>query len=337
MNPYKTLVKKNRTFRWDYSNMTEGQVVGIVESLGIRIASTHESHFSVFCPFHHNNVDPAATVSRDTGYFWCFNGACSERMPINELIMRIKHCDSSGAASTIEKYRETELPELKDCIAEPDELPEFSAHLLEMLQEEFKRSDRAQKYFAYRGMNQFSADYFAMGYDPHRDMICTPMFSIDKRPIGLIGRSIEGKAFKNSADLPSAKTLFNIHNAIRSGSDTLIITESNFDAIRVNQAGYSNVVATLGGTFSDYHLTQVYTYFNRVILMTDDDEPGIKFAEKIARKCNRKGVYPYRAKFDELHLFPNGAKDVSDQDKNGRLLVSEKDIATCVQNASILL
>lgn len=337
MNPYETLVKKNRTFRWDYSNMTEGQVVGIIESLGIRIASTNESHFSVYCPFHRNSVTPAATVSRDSGYFTCFNSACSERMPVSELIMRIKRCDSSGASATIEKYRETELPELKDVSAEPDELPEFDSELLASLQDEFRNSKRAQDYFEYRGMSEYSANYFGMGYDPGRDMICTPMFSIEKKPIGLIGRSIEGKAFKNSHDLPSSKTLFNIHNAIRSGSDTLIITESNFDAIRVNQAGYKNVVATLGGTFSDYHLTQVYTYFNRVILMTDDDDPGIRFAAKIARKCNSRGIYPYRAKYDELHLFPNGATDVSDQDKNGKLLVSMTDIAQCIQNASILL
>jgi 5S rRNA maturation endonuclease (ribonuclease M5) len=83
-------------------------------------------------------------------------------------------------------------------------------------------------------------------------------------------------------------------------------------------------------------MTQIYRSFNEVILMTDDDEPGIKFGKKIAKKCRENGIGVLRAQWDQYNLFPNGAKDVCDQDSNGKLLVSEQDINTCIEHREML-
>lgn len=85
--------------------------------------------------------------------------------------------------------------------------------------------------------------HFDLGYSKNMDMVTVPVHSPDGTPIGLVGRSIKGKSFKNSTNLPKSKTLFNIHRAKKIG-DHVIVVESSFDAIRVHQAGFPNVVAT---------------------------------------------------------------------------------------------
>lgn len=326
--------------RWaSKTRMNEGQVERVLYELGLSVSSEHDTHYMVYCPFHFNNTSPAATVAKETGYFWCFNGACAQRMKMIDLVRKLTRCDEMHAMRFVEKQRGEERPlteRLKEIAAKEKDLPVFDQEALEYFQEMFWEHERPQEYFAFRGLNEYSAKYFGMGYDPDRDMIMTPMYSTDKKCVGVIGRSIAGKEFKNSVDLPTFKTLFNIQNAKRAGEDTLILVESNFDAIRIHQAGFKNVCATLGGSFSDYHMTQIYRSFNRVILMTDDDEPGKKFGQKIAKKCRRAGIGCYRGKYDEYNLFPNGAKDVNDM-RDGVLLVDDQDILRCIKNADIVV
>lgn len=313
--------------------MTPGQVELILADLGISISSESDTHYSVFCPFHFNSTTTAATVAKETGYFYCFNGACSKRMPLVDLISRLKHWDTMQTLRYVEKH-ETEQISVQDRIkeihAKKDELPSMPPEILEAMQEEYWKSEAAQAYMESRGINEYSTKFFGMGFDPGINMVCTPMFSIDGNPVGVIKRSINSKDFKNSPGLPTKTTLFNIHNARRHGSDTLILTESNFDAIRVHQSGHPNVCATLGGTFSDYHISQIYRNFSNLLLMTDDDEPGIKFAKRITAKARKYGLAVYRGRYNEYELFPRGAKDACSEG------VSDREISHCITNASIV-
>jgi DNA primase len=59
--------------------------------------------------------------------------------------------------------------------------------------------------------------YFRIGYSAKRDAIMVPMHNPDGLPIGVIGRSIAGKDFKNSKGLPKNKTAWNFHRAKREG------------------------------------------------------------------------------------------------------------------------
>ncbi len=74
-----------------------------------------------------------------------------------------------------------------------------------------------------------ASSYFELGYSENMGMVTVPVHSPDGMAIGIVGRSIEGKAFKNSTNLPKSKTLFNIHRAKKIG-DQVIVVESSFDA-----------------------------------------------------------------------------------------------------------
>jgi len=68
-------------------------------------------------------------------------------------------------------------------------------------------------------------------------MVTIPVHSPDGIPVGFVGRSIEGKEFKNTPGLPKAKTLFNLHRVKTAGK--VYVVESSFDAIRFRPVRFS--------------------------------------------------------------------------------------------------
>ena len=127
---------------------------------------------------------------------------------------------------------------------------------------------------------------------------------------------------ENSKDLPRSKTMFNIHRAKKIG-DRVIVVESIFDAIRVHQAGFPNVVATLGGHISGQNLNLLNRYFNTVIIMTDADKAGRDLGSTIAYKLSNKNIL--WASHSYGRIYPEGVKDAGD--------MSDEDIKACVTNA----
>jgi len=276
--------------------------------------------------FHSNYNTTAATVSKSTGVFYCWNADCGKKASLVNLVKELRKCDTFAAMRFIAKHEiEYKVSDLRQVVAGADELPKFSTTLLEKLQTQYWESEEAQEYILSRGMDSFSAKAFGLGFDKKKGMVVTPMFDTHDNCVGLIGRSIYEKRFKNSKDLPSSKTLFNISKAKKQNSDTLVVVESNFDCIRAHQAGFPNTVATLMGTFTEYHRTQVSRSFSNVIIAVDTDEPGIALANKIARMCREVGVFSRRMAFSDYEMLPNGAKDLSD--------CTDDEIRTALRNA----
>jgi DNA primase len=154
------------------------------------------------------------------------------------------------------------------------------------------------------------------------DMVIVPVHSPDGMPIGIVGRSVEGKSFKNSTNLPKSKTLFNIHRAKKIG-DQIIVVESSFDAIRIHQAGFPNVVATLGGFLSTDQQVLLNRYFNRIIVMTDADLAGRELGMSLANKLRTKDIL--WASYSYGKIYPHDAKDAGD--------MTDEEIKTCIKNA----
>lgn len=294
--------------------MTEGQVLNVLESLSLEVQSETDTNYMVFCPFHVNTHSAALTVSKENGVFYCFGAGCGERGNLVQLIRRVRGGTYFASLRLIEKYRGEIVPveqRIKK-IKEEEKLPEFSRDILQKMQAAFWEEDKPKRYMNSRGITNQTSKHFGVGYDKYQDMICVPMFDKDNNPVGVVGRTIEYKRFKNSVDLPTSKTLFNYNSARTLNNDDVIIVESSFDAMRVYQATGKAVVATLGGTFSDIHVQQIYRSFNGVVLGVDNDQAGQKFAKRIAKKCRDYGLRVKQAKYSETQLFPGQAKDFGD-------------------------
>lgn len=227
----------------------------------------------------------------------------------------------------------------------PPEFPSFSQDVLDRLKADFPGSP-GYEYMIDRGFDDHTLDLYNIGYSSKNQMVSVPMHDAKGEPVGLIGRSIVGKSFKNSYRLPTSKTLWNIHRA-KAKSDVVVVCEASFDAMRISQAGYPNVVACLGGNFSPYHADQLNRHFSTVIIMTDFDRladhvyencrlcraknllqceghnPGRDLGETIAKKMRNKQIL--WASYEMGMVYPPGVKDAGD--------MTDDQIRTCVKNA----
>lgn len=299
----------------------DDEIQSLLEDLGIEYAYSTSSHHILFCPIHSNTSTPSATISKENSFFYCFSAECEAKMHLVDLIREVKGCGLFPALRMLKRHEvERDVAEgIKEIFAKPEEIPPFDPDLLKRYQEDFWNSPRAKNYIKSRGITRHSAEIFGLGYDKAVklssgeiiDMVVTPMYDTNGVCIGVVKRSIDGKEFKNSYGLPKGKSLFNIHLAKRRATEKVVICESNFDAIRATQAGYS-AVALLGAGFNDYHCNQLRRSFSKVIIATDTDEAGIKLANTVAKKCRSFGLAVYRVRYSEAELLPHGAKDLGD-------------------------
>ncbi len=175
---------------------------------------------------------------------------------------------------------------------------QFDELMIKKLNNQAIESPRAIRYFNGRLITDKSIVKFKLGYSEKQDMVTIPVESPDGMTIGFVGRSIEGKAFKNSTGLPKSKTLFNLHRV--KSSDKVYIVESSFDAIRLDQVGFP-AVATLGANVSKIQTDLLQKYFNNVIVIADNDEAGGNMREKIIERLgSRVSVINLDTKYKDI-------------------------------------
>lgn len=279
-----------------------------------------------YCPFHSNRHTASCCINKSTGAWLCFNPSCGESGTLIELVRRVLHKNDFEAMRFISAQETEVLNNFDDIMSnlfeEKPEFEEFSQETLDKLYKEIQSSNQAIAYLNSRGINQESIEYFKLGYSSNMNMVVTPVHSPDGLPIGLVGRSIEGKSFKNSTNLAKSKTLFNIHRAKRIG-DQVIVVESNFDAIRIHQAGFPNVVATLGGFLSVDQQNLLNRHFNKIIIMTDADQAGRELGKSITERLRFKDIL--WASYEYGKIYPHQAKDAGD--------MTDEEIKACIKNS----
>lgn len=282
--------------------------------------------FLCYCPFHSNRHTPSFSISREKGAYICFNPSCGEAGTIIELVKKSLSKNEYEAIRYIAAKEAEAIDNFDDMLTsvfeEKPAFEEFSQNTLDKLYSNLGLSESARQYLNSRGISEQSMHDFKLGYSDNMNMVITPVHSPDGTPIGLVGRSIEGKAFKNSTNLPKSKTLFNLHRAKRIGSHVIIV-ESNFDAIRIHQAGFPNVVATLGGFLSKEQHHLLNRYFNKITIMTDADEAGRELGMSIANKLRNKDIL--WASYSYGKIYPHNAKDAGD--------LTDEEIKACISNA----
>jgi len=303
---------------------TSSEVKEVLEGIGIKVHHQSQTNYFCYCPFHNNTHTPSFTVSKTSGQYLCYNPSCDARGGLEYLISQIGnlgHFEASRFIRQLRKNRpDTFDQDLEDMFDEKPDFVEFPQATIDSLHNEI--NERARAYFNSRNIDNDSIDYFNLGYSQKQDMVVVPLHSPDGMPVGIIGRSVEGKQFKNSDNLPRSLTLFNLHRA-KKLSSTIVVCESSFDAIRIHQAGYPNVVATLGGGISKQNIQNLNRYSSSIVIATDTDEAGEKLGKEIASKLPGKSIT--WASFDDGIRYPNGAKDVGD--------LTDKDIKQCIKNA----
>ena len=144
-------------------------------------------------------------------------------------------------------------------------------------------------------------------YDAFRGRVMFPIVDTRGAVIGFGGRVLDDSQPKylNTAKTPvfdKGRNLFSLNFAKDSSSTHMILAEGYMDVIAINQAGFSNVVATLGTAITPEQARKLTQYAKEMIIAYDSDGPGQQATQKAINRFSEVGL-PSRI----LHM--TGAKD----------------------------
>lgn len=130
------------------------------------------------------------------------------------------------------------------------------------------------------------------GQDKFVNRLMFPITDATGRVVGFGGRTLSdaGAKYVNSPTTPlfdKSNTLYGLerarHQIVATG--TAIVVEGYTDVIMAHQFGCTNVVATLGTSFTAGHGRMLRRYAKRVVLMYDSDIAGMEAANRALEVC----------------------------------------------------
>ncbi len=284
---------------------TAEQIKRVLTGSGINIESEVDSDYIVFCPYHNNFRSPAGEIDKINGTFFCFS--CQKIADLVEFIMHTSGRTYFESVRYIKsKETETDIEQIvnKALVVKP-EYNQYDQVLIKRLNTQALESPRAMRYYNGRLITEESVKKFNLGFSEKQDMVTIPVHSPDGMEVGFVGRSVEGKDFKNTPGLPKSKVLFNLHRV--KTSSKVYVVESSFDAIRLDQCGFP-AVATLGANVSSVQTDLLKKYFNNIIVIADNDEAGGNMKDKIVERLgSRVTVIKLDKQYKDIGDMPDEA------------------------------
>lgn len=120
-------------------------------------------------------------------------------------------------------------------------------------------------------------------HDRFRGRVMFPIFDAQGRGVGFGGRILDKgePKYLNSPEtvlFSKSRNLYGLNFARESRKRELILVEGYMDMISIYQAGFHNVVASLGTAFNQEHARTLKRFADDVILLYDSDDAGTNAA-----------------------------------------------------------
>jgi DNA primase len=159
--------------------------------------------------------------------------------------------------------------------------------------------------------------------DRFKNRLIFPIFDYNNNVIGFGGRALSQNYLAKYINSPETEffkkgyNLYNLNNAKTENKESgiVFVVEGYMDAISLYQAGFKNVVATLGTAMTESHLNLIWRYFNDPVVCFDGDRSGQNAAHKISEKLIAHMKPNYSLSF---LILPSGFDPDSFVRKNGR-------------------
>ena len=146
-------------------------------------------------------------------------------------------------------------------------------------------------------------------YDIYRNRIMFPLYDLSGNIVGYNGRIYNSNnkndsKYINSKETPIFKKgelLFNYHRAKKEAREYkfVIVVEGQIDAIRCYQAGYKNVVASLGTAITKEHAMLLRKLSNNIVLCFDGDSAGEKATNAAIKELSTLALEPKIVRLEE--------------------------------------
>ena len=125
-------------------------------------------------------------------------------------------------------------------------------------------------------------------YDRFRDRVIFPIRDVNGRAIGFGGRALRADQQPRYLNSPQSElfdkganlyALDHARAAIREGGQAIVV-EGYLDALIPHQAGFRNVVATLGTALTEHHVRILRNLGREIVLCLDSDLAGLRAAQR---------------------------------------------------------
>lgn len=178
-------------------------------------------------------------------------------------------------------------------------------------------------------------------YDIYRNRIMFPLYDLSGNIVGYNGRIYNStnkndSKYINSKETPIFKKgelLFNYHRAKEEAriAKSVIIVEGQIDTIRCYQAGFKNVVASLGTAITKEHAMLLRKLSNNIILCFDGDKAGEKATLSAIDELSKLGINPSIVRLEESldpdeYILKYGASRFKEKISNPYSLMEYKEM-----------
>lgn len=278
----------------------EKAVLDLLNGQGVEVHTQSGSEVAIYCPFHDNHNSPACYINTKTGLWQCFNPSCGKKGNFRQLYKHMtgKTYGREWILDPINLQRELDL-----ALAIRSEEEELS---LDNVGVDYDSGEVSSlQTLIDRGYTIETLEEFEIGYSKVKDRVVIPVRDTQYKIVGLIGRAIhewQEPRYLYNKGFKRADVLFNIQNAKR--YDSVVICEGSLDAMKVSQAGYKNVVATLGAKVSANQVKMIRKFFDSVVIFSDNDDAGAEMRSAIIDECRGKELFTV--------AIPDGLKDPGD-------------------------
>lgn len=266
----------------------ESQIRELFEKSNIMIESQNGQEFNLYCPFHKNRNSPAFFINVKTGLWQCFNPSCGKKGNFRQLY---KHITGKPYGKDVKLDPIALKKQIENGFRKKDYIEELDISDIEI---DYENEDdlKTIKIFNDRGLSYDTLEYFEIGYSRVKERIVIPVRDQNYKLVGFIGRAIRPEQeprYLYNKGFKRADVLFNIQNAKK--YDSCIIVEGSVDAMMVHQAGFPNVVSTLGAQVSANQVKMLKRCFDKIIIFSDNDDAGFAMRDDIIDLCRGKDLY----------------------------------------------
>lgn len=257
----------------------------------------HRDQLQGRCPIHRGQRGDSFRASLSKNAFQCF--ACQAHGNVMDFVVAMERCSVREAAFKIQEWFGIDghrgLSGARPCSAATEgQLVRKKEGANCPLRFALTGVDHTHPYLAQRGVDRATAVEFGIGFYSRPGLmsgrIVIPIHNGKGEMVAYAGRALDGRIpkYKLPGGFHKSLELYNLHRAIASGSQTVIVVEGYFDCVRVHQSGLPWVVALMGSSLSLEQEKVLVERFKRVILMLDGDDAGRVATQTIRPKLLQK-------------------------------------------------
>lgn len=266
----------------------EKQIEDLFDKYNIEIKSSTGQEFTIYCLFHKNLHTPSFYINYKTGLWQCFNPSCGKKGNFRQLYRQVTGKVFAQNSRLDIVSLKNELDRVLSYRDKDDDI------VLDTVQIDYEDNEQLSYLTPLheRGLSHTTLEKFEIGFSKSKNRIVIPVRNQQYKIVGLIGRAIESlqePRYLYNKGFKRADVLFNIQNA--KAFSEVIVVEGSVDAMKVHEAGFPNVVATLGAQVSKNQVVLLKKYFDKIIIFSDNDDAGNAMRDAIIDLCRGKEIY----------------------------------------------